>query len=326
MLIHSSRISLGSVGLLLAACAVAISGCGPKKSEPSGMSVLAGRPGVEVFVWTAALSEIELIGVVESHGKPATLSDEAREALAFAGMSMYSVPREHIATLRGEALSPARTEEPTLADQPGDEPEDEPTEQTFAEPIIRPAVGVENVLFCDAGSAWREIASSPLTQGQSVVRRSGRTESVQRGRHSLLLRCWAMPLDEIESSGTWSATLRVEVVPQHVPADRQPMLTLEPVQPTDPAQRGELYAESGFSFDTEGAEAFVILLDRAALARLDPARAQGARNSVLWPRYADAPSVGQILLDLRDNAGRSTPRVVVLIPHVPAEYSLIPRG
>ncbi len=290
------------------------------------MSVLAGRPGVEVFVWTAALSEVELIHLVESHGKPAAVSDEAREALAFAGMSMYSVPREHIASLRAGALSPTPSDQPILTQQPEEEQDDQPAEPAFAEPIIRPAVGVENVLFCDAGSAWREIASSPLTTGQSVVRRSGRTESVRRGRHSLLLRCWAMPLDEVEASGAWSATLRVEVVPQHVPADRHPLLTLEPAQPTDPTERGELYAESGFSFDTLGAEAFVILLDRAALARLDPARAQGSRNSVLWPRYADAPSVGQILLDPRDPAGRSTPRVVVLIPHVPAEYSLIPRG
>lgn len=178
---------------------------------------------------------------------------------------------------------------------------------------------------------WTDVLSGPVRESRTTVSLGDGMLELEPGRIRLLLRCWIAPAPA--PAGQWpAAILRVELAPQHIPADRgAPRLDLAvgPRRQLRPESEGLVLGRLGASLAMRGGEALLLVPESPEVDWNAPPPDPQAEpdTSAGTPPPPPLLTVGEAMLAAApDPATRRRVRaIVVLIPRVPERFELTRR-
>lgn len=238
-------------------------------------------------------------------GRPLPVSAEAAQRWRDNGLRLVSVPRRDVEAIRRNLR----------------------------------VVGPVQQQFMGEVTAWTEAARGPSwTNIQRILLDSGPLE-LRAGSLRLLARAWAAPGDAVLPDETArnaraaplsTGVVQLQLVPQHLPRAAAPVdalrASLEPKKAKRPADDGLAFARLKLDMALSGREALLIVPESPDVewnltSSGDPSPAGGT----IGPTPPSEPTLGELMLtDLASGAKRGTRIIVVLIPHAPRGYQLMP--
>jgi hypothetical protein len=191
---------------------------------------------------------------------------------------------------------------------------------------------------------WTEVVGGASRAERSPVDLGDGLLHLEPGRLRLLVRCWITPVPDHPAppdgggprAFDWpAAALRLEMVPQHVPASGLPQRAdlAAAIRPAPAAEeQGLVLARLAASLLIRRGEAILLVPEspQADWKAPPPERPEGPPHAgdETAPVFSPHPTVGEAMLGTPPDpsTGRRTRAIVVFIPHVPERFGLTPGG
>lgn len=162
------------------------------------------------------------------------------------------------------------------------------------------------------------VGGPPLTGGRFVDAGFGPI-AMPPGTLRLLLRCWLAPDWSASSERGPASVLRVELMPEHVPAQR-----LRPGVPDAAPIRGTQLRHLAAGVSMRDGDALLIVPGPSGAAWRADGEHAAAPSDATGPAPPTLPTLGELMLgsDPDPRTGRRARVVLVLVPRVPGEFRL----